>query len=266
MNLVARNLNNVVFVLDLTRPGALSLVVEHIKQFVGRGIPVRFGVVPVVGASSEDNSLQTLMAQVIWYLTDALGRAPTMQFLATLLKASPESTISEDLLKRAYLQLAATASHVDGGPLARFSELRHYGIGRRAGGSHSRLTKTREYLKRLGVPLAAAAETKKSLGAFFMNGAYFPIDDVSSSRIFSADLHSMLTLASTTGLYAKSAAHARPAHPVPRARSLPALAHRRHGRVVVLRRPADDVQTPQPLHLPLARDEPAQDCQSRRSP
>ncbi|BGP08072.1 killer toxin resistant protein [Rhodotorula toruloides] len=177
MNLVARNLNNVVFVLDLTRPGALSLVVEHIKQFVGRGIPVRFGVVPVVGASSEDNSLQTLMAQVIWYLTDALGRAPTMQFLATLLKASPESTISEDLLKRAYLQLAATASHVDGGPLARFSELRHYGIGRRAGGSHSRLTKTREYLKRLGVPLAAAAETKKSLGAFFMNGAYFPIDD-----------------------------------------------------------------------------------------
>ncbi|BGP32069.1 killer toxin resistant protein [Rhodotorula toruloides] len=177
MNLVARNLNNVVFVLDLTQPEAISLVVEHIKQFVGRGIPVRFGVVPIVGPSSEDNSLQTLMAQVTWYLTDALGRAPTMQFLATLLKASPESPISEDLLKRAYLQLAATASHVDGGPLARFNELRHYGIGKRAGGSHSRLTKTREYLKRLGVPLASTAEPKKSLGAFFMNGAYFAIDD-----------------------------------------------------------------------------------------
>lgn len=182
MNRVARNLNNIVFVLDLTQPEALALVVEHIKQFVGRGIPVRFGIVPIVGPSSEDDSLQTLMAQVTWYLTDALGRAPTMHFLATLLQASPETPVTEDLLKRAYLQLAATASHVDGGPLARFNELRHYGIGKRAGGSHSRLTKTREYLKRLGLPLASATKTGESLGAFFMNGAYFPIDEVSASH------------------------------------------------------------------------------------
>ncbi|BGP24642.1 killer toxin resistant protein [Rhodotorula toruloides] len=177
MNTVARNLNNIVFVLDLTQPEALSLVVGQIRQFVGRGIPVRFGIVPIVGSSSEDKSLQTLMAQVTWYLTDAIGRAPTMQFLATLLKASSEAPISEDLLQRAYVQLAATASHVDGGPLDRFAELRHYGIGKRAGGSHSRLTKTREYLKRLGVPLASATVTGNSRGAFFMNGGYFPIDD-----------------------------------------------------------------------------------------
>ena len=81
MNLVARNLNNVVFVLDLSQPASLVLVTQNIKQFISRGIPVRFGLVPLVSSSDSPNSITTEMAQVVWYLVDKIGRGQAIKFL-----------------------------------------------------------------------------------------------------------------------------------------------------------------------------------------
>jgi UDP-glucose:glycoprotein glucosyltransferase len=79
MNLVARNLNNVVFVLDLSQPSSLVLVAQNLKQFITRGIPVRFGLVPLV--ASDEAAIETEMARVVLYLVETVGRGPTIRFL-----------------------------------------------------------------------------------------------------------------------------------------------------------------------------------------
>jgi UDP-glucose:glycoprotein glucosyltransferase len=84
MHQIARNLNNVVFILDLTQPNAISFITNSVKTFISRGIPVRFGVVPILG--EEDDAVESQVAQVLWYLVDAVGRSPAMDFLA---KARP---------------------------------------------------------------------------------------------------------------------------------------------------------------------------------
>ena len=68
MSLIGRNLNNVVLVLDLSRPASLYLVTESIKTYVSRGIPVRFGLVPQVAADVDAPA--TLVASVTWYLIE----------------------------------------------------------------------------------------------------------------------------------------------------------------------------------------------------
>jgi UDP-glucose:glycoprotein glucosyltransferase len=76
-----------------------------------------------------------------------------------------------------YAALAETVQHVDGGPLASYEEIQQ-GIGKRTSSISSRLNKTRDYLRRLGVKLIASDQAPKtSLGFFLMNGAFFPIDE-----------------------------------------------------------------------------------------
>jgi hypothetical protein len=108
LNSVALNLHNVVLVLDLTKSGSLTLIVDNIKQFVSRGIPVRFGLVPIIG--DDPNDPTTMLAKTIWHLTDTAGRATTMRFMSDV---SPLSLISSTV---ADLQL---------GPAAR-TRTRHY--------------------------------------------------------------------------------------------------------------------------------------------
>ncbi|GAA6009058.1 hypothetical protein JCM11491_005730 [Sporobolomyces phaffii] len=178
MNLVARNLNNVVFVLDLSRPSSLVLVAQNIKQFINRGIPVRFGLVPLVG--EDDESIETEMAQVVWYLIEAAGRGPTIRFLLDILEATSTSRVTPDLLRRAYTRLFLQSRTSETGPLAPFASV--------LAGSHaasdpsiSRLARTKGYLRRLGVPLATGQDTPAE--AFFLNGAHFPIDEDFSQNL-----------------------------------------------------------------------------------
>ena len=63
-------------------------------------------------------------------------------------------------------------SHPAGGPLASFDEL----VG--GPGSRLKIDQALHYTERLGVALPSVPST--SFGAFFLNGAYFIIDDVSS--------------------------------------------------------------------------------------
>ncbi|GAA5977891.1 hypothetical protein JCM11641_006101, partial [Rhodosporidiobolus odoratus] len=181
MSLIARNLNNVIFILDLSQPNAVALITEDVKQFVSRGIPVRFGIVPLV--ADDEEAVETQVAQVLWYLVDALGRMPAMNFLSDLQLASPTFPITPELLRKFYSRIAATQPHVEGGPLASYEEIQR-GVGQKATSAQSRLSKTREYLRRLGIQLATGqAEGKTSLGSFITNGAYNPIDEEFSQNL-----------------------------------------------------------------------------------
>ena len=78
MSLVGKNLYNVVLVMDLSRIDSVALLTEVVRAFVARGIPVRFGFVPYLGDSNEAS---TMVAKVLWYLVDSVGRAGSMKFL-----------------------------------------------------------------------------------------------------------------------------------------------------------------------------------------
>lgn len=80
MNLIRRNLNNVIFVLDLSQSSALLILADNVRQFVSRGIPIRFGLVPRVGEEGDASDVSAQVAQVIWYLAEKYGRASAMQF------------------------------------------------------------------------------------------------------------------------------------------------------------------------------------------
>ena len=271
MSQVAKNLNNVVFVLDLSQPVSLALITENVKQFVSRGIPIRFGVVPLVSPLGAEDAVETHLAQLLWYLTDVVGRGPAISFLASLQKAANGQRVTVELARRKYEQVAGRLPPIDGGELASYDEVQK-GVGRyKASASHSRLNKARQYLRRLGVALPNSLEEEDDElaqpGSFFMNGAYFPLDDV---RPFSFKLPSQnrpgraeLTHLPPAGLRPEPAAHARPPHAVPPAGDLSPVAHRQQRRQVVLRQPADDAQAPQPVRLRLG-EQPAQGRQPRQ--
>ncbi|GAA5899753.1 Kre5p [Sporobolomyces salmoneus] len=178
MNLVARNLNNVVFVLDLSQPSSLVLIAQNLKQFITRGIPIRFGLVPIVAAT--EGVIESEMAQVMFYLVETAGRGITIRFLQDLLEASPTSKITPDLLRRAYARLFLQSQTSESGPLAPFESVLA-GIGGASEATQSHLEATRKYLKRLGVPLVDGQSAPSE--AFFLNGAHFPIDEDLSQNL-----------------------------------------------------------------------------------
>ncbi|KAL8279773.1 hypothetical protein RQP46_007868 [Phenoliferia psychrophenolica] len=178
MSQIGRNLNNVVLVLDLARPASLLLVTESVKAFVSRGIPVRFGLVPQVSAIDEADP-STAVASAMWYLVDMIGRSKTMAFLTTL--ASTGRDVTLDDVQSAYQQLAMQNSHPAGGPLASFDDVLH------GPGSRLKLDQALQYTRRLGVALPTTPSA--TCGAFFLNGAYFVVDDD-----FTQNLQRTLTL------------------------------------------------------------------------
>lgn len=84
MNLVRRNLHNVVFVLDLSQPSALAVISDSVRGFIARAIPIRFGLVPVVSMEHESNDVSALVAKVLWHLVERYGRASAMQFCSSV--------------------------------------------------------------------------------------------------------------------------------------------------------------------------------------
>ncbi|KAL4872390.1 hypothetical protein BDV12DRAFT_162120 [Aspergillus spectabilis] len=73
---VRRDLNNIVFPLDLTSTEDVDLIVTTIQVFVKRKIPVRFGLVPIVSSAGSIAQLK-----VAHYLQETFGLASLMAYL-----------------------------------------------------------------------------------------------------------------------------------------------------------------------------------------
>ncbi|KAL4920941.1 UDP-glucose:glycoprotein glucosyltransferase-domain-containing protein [Aspergillus aurantiobrunneus] len=84
---VRRDLNRIVFAIDLTNIEDVDLIVTAIQMFVKRKIPVRFGVVPV--ASSAGSIAQLKVAH---YLQETFGLSSLMTYLEESLKKNKLAT------------------------------------------------------------------------------------------------------------------------------------------------------------------------------
>ncbi|KAJ5628844.1 hypothetical protein N7490_011072 [Penicillium lividum] len=95
---VARDLQNVVVPVDLSKSEDMLLVLQQILTFIKRGIPVRFGLVPT--ASSPESIAQLKVAH---YLQDTFGLSAFIQYLeesASKAKAgNPDKSVFASVIK-----------------------------------------------------------------------------------------------------------------------------------------------------------------------
>lgn len=73
---VRRDIHNIVFPIDLTSTTDATFATVTVLNLVHRMVPVRFGIVPMLGSES---SIQ--QAKVVYYLQETYGLAAVMEYL-----------------------------------------------------------------------------------------------------------------------------------------------------------------------------------------
>ena len=110
-----------------------------------------------------------------FYISESASADVGEQLGASGLDVTPE------VLQSAYHQVALQSSHPAGGSLATFDEVVH------GPAAQIKIDQAARYTSRLGVALPAAPSAAP--GAFFLNGAYFVMDDVRSSPFKPQRIH-----------------------------------------------------------------------------
>ncbi|KAM0787865.1 hypothetical protein ACM66B_003917 [Microbotryomycetes sp. NB124-2] len=169
MNLVRRNLNNVVFVLDLSQPSNLLILADNVRQFVSRGIPIRFGVVPQVSMEPGSSGASDAVARTLWYLVDKVGRSAALGLCGELAVSGKQVTL--DTLARSYASTRGQLAGQGEQSLAPFEQVLQ------DSGYDERLSKARAYGKRLAVRLDSSDKIGGGSGHFFLNGAHSRLDE-----------------------------------------------------------------------------------------
>ncbi|KAJ9134780.1 UDP-glucose [Pleurostoma richardsiae] len=84
---IRRDIFNLVFPVDLSKPDDILLVVGQLQDFVKRKLPVRFGIVPLVTNKEAENQ-----AKVAYHLLENYGLSAMMAYLqASSSKAHPQA-------------------------------------------------------------------------------------------------------------------------------------------------------------------------------
>ncbi|ORX41875.1 hypothetical protein BCR36DRAFT_587674 [Piromyces finnis] len=98
MHRIARNLYNALFVVDISKNNVLEIFTE-IFVFIERGVPIRFGVVPIVGLEkkTEINSAAGVIFEVFMR---EYSKKSAKNFIVKLLEESKGSDINEAILKK----------------------------------------------------------------------------------------------------------------------------------------------------------------------
>ncbi|KAJ5137450.1 hypothetical protein N7526_003683 [Penicillium atrosanguineum] len=95
---VSRDLHNVIVPVDLSEPEDMLLVVKQVQTFIKRGIPVRFGLVPI--ATSAESIAQLKVAH---YLQETYGLSGLMHYLeesaSKVKKGGPEKSVFNSVVK-----------------------------------------------------------------------------------------------------------------------------------------------------------------------
>ncbi|KAF9513801.1 glycosyltransferase family 24 protein [Hydnum rufescens UP504] len=155
-----RNLNNIVLVLDLSSPISLHFITVPIPTFINRGLPFRFGVVPLVETEAARK-----VARLVYYSVGRFGRAATIQ----LLKASGDPSreaFDFSLAKAAYNELVKSKEEASEDLSLPFDSVIQLA-------AEEKLGRAREYSRRLG-----ATASSFPGGHAFVNGKHFDFDDV----------------------------------------------------------------------------------------
>jgi UDP-glucose:glycoprotein glucosyltransferase len=73
---VAKDIHNVIVPVDFTEAKDVLPVVETLQGFVKRGVPIRFGFVPLLSSPAAISQ-----ARVVYYLLDTFGLGAMMDYL-----------------------------------------------------------------------------------------------------------------------------------------------------------------------------------------
>ncbi|WVF72342.1 hypothetical protein IAT40_007156 [Kwoniella sp. CBS 6097] len=157
---IRRNTWNLVFVLDLAQVPSLEIISSAISPMIQRGLPIRFGIVPMFEPGKNDISAQ--MAKVFHYLVKTFGRGVTRDFFSALISVTPSShaapgTVSLESVKKAYDLLAAESTKA----ALPFEEVLSSEL------FDAHLEKTESYMKRL-----LATKEESAVGHLFVNGKH----------------------------------------------------------------------------------------------
>ncbi|KNZ76128.1 UDP-glucose:glycoprotein glucosyltransferase [Termitomyces sp. J132] len=158
---VKYNVFNIILVLDLSQMDGLAFIAGNMANLISRGIPLRFGVVPIT--ETEDS---TRMARLFSHLISTHGRKKTLKFIQDFIQAQPveKTTVDWVVLSRTYTDLAeseGSGTHV--------TSLEDILSGKADPGTL--LDKVRDYVERLDVRLEAT-----TTGHVFFNGRHFSFD------------------------------------------------------------------------------------------
>ena len=77
MPMVRRDLQNIVFPADLSRPEDVELIRDTVSLFLARLIPIRFGIVPIVSSSPASRE----QVKVAHYLVETFGLSTLLRYL-----------------------------------------------------------------------------------------------------------------------------------------------------------------------------------------
>ncbi|ORX39729.1 UDP-glucose:Glyco protein glucosyltransferase-domain-containing protein, partial [Kockovaella imperatae] len=149
MHSVRRNTFNAVVILDLSYPSSLEIITEQIIAVIKGGIPIRFGVVPMLS-----NDASVAMANLLQYCVKTFGRGYTRELLIKIHAATPRNArVSINTMHQAYEVVSAD------------SDKEHLPFEQVIASDST--DEVRQYLSRL------AATTGQ--GHIFLNGKYIPL-------------------------------------------------------------------------------------------
>ncbi|WVQ71501.1 hypothetical protein IAR50_001039 [Cryptococcus sp. DSM 104548] len=161
---VRRNTFNLVFTLDIAQISSLEIIAGSLAPMIQRGIPIRFGVVPIFEPGTDDLSLK--MAKVFRYVVETFGKESTRDFLTAIIHANPRNTVHQSvdlsILRAAYEALLSTSELEQ--PALALDEIFE------STDSDGQVEKTGNYLKRLLV-----RKSDEELGGMFLNGKWTPM-------------------------------------------------------------------------------------------
>ncbi|KAJ9105313.1 hypothetical protein QFC21_001681 [Naganishia friedmannii] len=158
---VRKNIWNTILVLDLSTRTGLATIGQTVSNYIRRGFPFRFGVVPWVDDTTSSSN--AIMARLITHMVKTQGRGQTTDFIMNLLQNSQKSTIDLQQVEKLYDSSYIT---VEGSTGQRFRDIIQAPEGLEY------INKVQQWLKRLAV------DDSSTTGHFFLNGQYRPMSDM----------------------------------------------------------------------------------------
>ncbi|KAG6876468.1 hypothetical protein C0992_012845 [Termitomyces sp. T32_za158] len=166
------NVFNVIVVLDLSQMDSLAFVAGNMAGLISKGIPLRFGVVPI--SETEDS---TRMAMLFYHLVSKYGRKKTLKFIQNFTEAQPaeKTTVDWGILAHIFTEFAES-ERAETDDVASLEDIL-------SGKAHpsAPLDKLQDYVERLDVRFEASV-----MGHVFFNGRHYNYDQVYSGKLTEA--------------------------------------------------------------------------------
>lgn len=163
---IRRNLWNVVLVLDMSDRSAISAIAQTISTLIQRNLPLRFGVVPMIG--DEDDSSLAMGRLMRWSVAN-LGRAQTIQWLRAVFTTTVTQKIDIKNVERIWQEVSASTDRV----LPSFKDIISGNSGPEGEQSDQDIQDVKAWLKR-----TATSKVTGLTGHVFLNGKHQPFNEM----------------------------------------------------------------------------------------